>query len=406
MADNHAAKYSLISRYLHWLIAGLIVAQYVLAELAEIAAETEQRLQQLALLANHKSVGMTILALAILRLLWRMFNSPPALPAAMPRWQVRTSGAVHWLLYLLLFALPLSGWLMSSAKSYSVSWFNLIALPDLVLANSSLAEQLEDLHELLAKLLFVVALLHILAALKHWLLDKDGVLQRMATWPGITLMLVALGWAVVQLGFNVTSRTDSGVALTEKSSAGYTAENAEESSDDTAGAALDSTLPRWNINYQQSSIEFSGDQAGAPFDGRWQQWEADIAFAEALLDESYFDVRIQVESVSTGDEERDAYIVGEDFFDQPRFATARYTAKEFRRDGEQFIAAGELRMKGVSRPTSLEFSVQESAGEQVLVGTAQIDRLAWNIGVGDWSDTDWVGQFVEVNVRVVAKLAE
>jgi cytochrome b561 len=132
MTATPAARYSALARYLHWAVAGLIVLQFVLAQWAEHAQETGRDLHALALLANHKSVGMTVLMLGVARLLWRWRRPPPPLPDAMGRWQVRAAHAGHGLLYGLLFALPITGWLTSSASAYSVSWFNLFTFPDLV----------------------------------------------------------------------------------------------------------------------------------------------------------------------------------------------------------------------------------------------------------------------------------
>lgn len=165
---------------LHWLVAALIVGQFVLAEWAEGLPLGIEKLQ---VLANHKSFGITILALAVLRLVWRLVARPPALPSSVPRWQQRASAATHWALYGLIFALPLSGWAFSSAANFPVSWFNLFELPNLVAPDEQLAEQIEDVHELLGKVLFVLALVHVAAALKHQFMDRDGVLLRMLPWP-------------------------------------------------------------------------------------------------------------------------------------------------------------------------------------------------------------------------------
>jgi len=164
---------------LHWLVAGLVVVQFVLANLAERAEDADDAVRELALFANHRSVGITILALVIIRLLWRWRNPAPRLPETMPRWQLTASKISHWSLYGILLVMPISGWLMSSAAEVSVSWFNVVQLPDFVAPNHDLHEIFEEIHELLATLLFVIASLHILAALKHGLFDKDGVLQRM-----------------------------------------------------------------------------------------------------------------------------------------------------------------------------------------------------------------------------------
>jgi cytochrome b561 len=167
-----------VAQTLHWVIVGLLIVQVALGK---IAHELPVGLDKLALLARHKSVGITILGLAVIRLAWRWIDRPPPLPP-MPRWQHLAAHLNHWTLYALLFAMPLSGWMMSSASNYPVSWFGLVQLPDLVAPNRSLKEQLEEVHELLAIILIALALLHVAAALKHQYFDRDGLLFRMLPW--------------------------------------------------------------------------------------------------------------------------------------------------------------------------------------------------------------------------------
>ena len=180
MNSAHSNKgYTSTAKLLHWLVAGLVVVQFVLANLGERAEDADDLVRELALFANHRSVGITILTLIIIRLLWRWRNPAPRLPETVPRWQVIASRVSHYSLYGILLAMPVSGWLMSSAGEDSVTWFNLVQLPDFVAPNHDVHEFFEGVHKLLAKLLFVIASLHIFAALKHGFFDKDGVLQRM-----------------------------------------------------------------------------------------------------------------------------------------------------------------------------------------------------------------------------------
>ena len=169
-------RYDGFAQLLHWVIAGLIVTQFVLADLAEDAPST---MQKLAMFTRHKSFGMTVLMLAAVRLMWRLANPPPALPAGMKNYERTLAKLTHALFYVLLFAMPLSGWLMSSARGFTVSWFGLFSWPNLIAKNQENFELLKDVHETLATTLFVVAILHILAALKHHFWEKDDVLKRM-----------------------------------------------------------------------------------------------------------------------------------------------------------------------------------------------------------------------------------
>lgn len=392
-------RYNAVARFFHWLVAGLIVSQYILAKLAERAEEQDRIVAQLGLLANHKSVGITILALAMLRLTWRLTHSPPKLPRDMPRWQHAISGLVHWVIYGLIFALPISGWLMSSAKSYSVSVFNLFVLPDFVAANEALANNLLNIHELLGKALFVVAVLHILAAFKHLFIDKDGVMQRMAGWGGVALFAVCVVVVISQFGI---LKTKAPAAQKDQITAQQPGQiNVVAETTEASQKAKASNLPSWQIDYANSYIKFSGDQAGASFTGQWQAWQADIRFSGTNLGASQFDVTIDIASVASGDAERDGYIVGEDFFNQEQYAQASFVASEFTKQEGGYTTIGQLTMKNTTKPAEFNFTISETAQGNELVGRARLDRLAWNIGTGDWADTSWVGQFVDVEVKVV-----
>lgn len=169
-------RYSAVAQAFHWIIAALVVTQFVLANLAD---DLPIGVHKLALLARHKSFGMTVLMLAILRLLWRLKNPPPALPSGMSPLERILARATHIAFYVLLFAMPLTGWLMSSAKNYSVSWFGLFTWPNLIAKNENAFELLRSTHDILSGVLFTIAILHILAALKHHFWNKDDVLLRM-----------------------------------------------------------------------------------------------------------------------------------------------------------------------------------------------------------------------------------
>ena len=170
------ARYGAVAQLFHWVIAALVVTQFVLANLAE---DLPIGVHKLALLARHKSFGMTVLMLAILRVLWRLKNPPPELPPGMKPVERMLARATHIAFYVLLFAMPVTGWLMSSAKNYSVSWFGLFTWPNLIGKNAAAFEALRTTHDILSNVLFGIAVLHILAALKHHFWHKDDVLLRM-----------------------------------------------------------------------------------------------------------------------------------------------------------------------------------------------------------------------------------
>jgi cytochrome b561 len=173
---NDLSRYGIIAQLFHWAIVALVITQFVLASKADALP---RGVAKLAVLAQHKSVGITILVLAALRLTWRAFNVVPGIPPSTPPWQHVAARASHFLLYALLLFVPLLGWFMSSARNFPVSWFGLVTLPDFIQPSERAFEGLHAAHVLMARLLAIVAIIHAAAALKHHFIDRDNVLRRM-----------------------------------------------------------------------------------------------------------------------------------------------------------------------------------------------------------------------------------
>ena len=177
-----SARYGAIAIVFHWLLALAIIGAFGVGLYMTGLPFSPARLK---LYNWHKWAGVTILALSAARLLWRLANRPPALPAhieaGMPAWQRSAHHGTHFLLYLFFFAVPLSGWAYSSAAGFPIVWFGVLPLPDFVSPDKQLAEGLKALHHYTAYALGALVVLHVAAALKHQFVDRDGLLTRM--WP-------------------------------------------------------------------------------------------------------------------------------------------------------------------------------------------------------------------------------
>jgi cytochrome b561 len=173
---NTTRRWGILAQTLHWLVVALVITQFVLGR---ISAGLPLGMEKLAVLARHKSVGITILGLAILRLLWRWMNPTPELPNTLKPYERVLAKGTHFGLYVLMFAMPITGWIMSSARNFPVSWFGLVQLPDFVAPNRPLYDAMHQTHGVLAWILGLTALLHAAAALKHHFFLKDDVLRRM-----------------------------------------------------------------------------------------------------------------------------------------------------------------------------------------------------------------------------------
>lgn len=173
---SRALRYSTPAIALHWLIALLI---FVAFPLGVYMHELPLSPDKLKLYSYHKWIGITVLLLAAIRVSWRMTHTPPPLPPGMAAWQRHASTAVHGLLYLLMIAIPVSGWLMSSAKGFQTVWFGVLPLPDLLEKNRELGDLLAGVHQALNFTLLGLVILHVGAALQHHFIERQPFLQRM-----------------------------------------------------------------------------------------------------------------------------------------------------------------------------------------------------------------------------------
>lgn len=172
---NSANRFGAIAGMLHWTIVAGVIAQYFLAEAAE---ESKTQTGILDATSLHRSIGFTILFLAIVRLVWRFIDPPPRWPPAMGSTARLIAKATHALFYALLVAVPLTGWAVTSAEGDPLSVFGLFAMPSLPVGEA-LEHTLEEAHEVLFNILAALALVHVVAALKHQFVDRDGLMGRM-----------------------------------------------------------------------------------------------------------------------------------------------------------------------------------------------------------------------------------
>lgn len=185
---NTQTAWGLPARLIHWVMAFMILAMLIFGT---IMAGTNDLIAKFEMVQTHKSMGFTVFTLAIIRVLWRWMSlATPQLPDTMPRWQVAASHASHHLLYILIIAIPLSGWLMvtssplNDADAYPMQVKNMVwglfEMPDLFATGSeALSKTFSWAHWGLTRLLMLILAVHVLAALKHQFVDRDGLLMRM-----------------------------------------------------------------------------------------------------------------------------------------------------------------------------------------------------------------------------------
>jgi cytochrome b561 len=178
-AAEEVPRYTAISIALHWLLAIAIIGMLGVGVWMTGLKTSPTKIE---VYSWHKWVGLTVLALAALRLIWRAYNPPPLYAESVPVWQLRVATHTHRLMYLLMFAMPLTGWLQNSAAGFPLTWFGLFKVPALVARDKQAFALWQQVHEWLSWALMALVLLHVLAALKHHFMDRDDTLKRMLPW--------------------------------------------------------------------------------------------------------------------------------------------------------------------------------------------------------------------------------
>jgi len=175
--SKETQRYSGPAIALHWIIALLMVCGFYLGWImTDIPGFTPTKLRYVSW---HKWIGVTVFMLAVVRLIWRSAHQPPPLQVTVPTWQKIAADATHWLLYVLMFIIPLTGYLFSSASGVEVVYLGVLPLPTIIGPDVGLKGLLRIAHIVLNYILLALVAMHVLAALKHQLVDRDGLLARM-----------------------------------------------------------------------------------------------------------------------------------------------------------------------------------------------------------------------------------
>lgn len=402
------ARYSLGAILLHWLIAAALAFQIVFAD----SLEGPRGPDLFARFQLHKSVGITILLLSVLRVGWRLVAPRPS-PVAGPKWAMTLSGLVHFGFYVVMIGAPLTGWILVSTSDIKVDTllFGSIPWPHLPVPQW-IGEPSEEIHEILPKVGIALFVLHVAGALRHQYLLGTPILARMLPGGhGKAVGAVGLAAAIiigaVVLGKiadpNAARAAPEATAKVEAEPVAATAPvsqapvsqataaegpAAEEPALEEPVEPEEASEPR---NWAQSPggrLNFTAQWNGEPVNGSFGKWSSTILFAPDALEASRVDVSIDLASVDTGDSQRDGTLTDSDFFDTSRFATATYRATRFKAlGGDRYRADGMLTLRGTSRPVPLAFTLTITGNTARARGTATIDRTRFGVGQGDFAST-------------------
>lgn len=358
---NTENRFGWAAKGFHWLTAATIVAMFAIAWRMTALPVGLAKLQAYGW---HKSLGLAILAVTVLRLLWRLANPQPRFLGS-GNWQRRASTVAHWLLYACLIAMPVLGWLMSAAANTPVNLFELVVLPNPIAPDRDLAHLFEEAHGTLAYGLLALVALHGAAALKHHFRDGDATLRRMLA---IAVLLILV---------------DAG----------------------SAGAVPAEQPAPWHADPSRSRIAFTFTQLGTPIEGVFRDYAVDIQFNP---DGPAGEVRVVIDTASldTGDDDRDEQARAAEFFAVDSFPEAVFEAREIHGWSQQYRAVGALTLKGHTKPITLPFTLTIDGRTAHAEGSLVVSRQDFAIGTGEWATNMAVGDEVTIAISVTATRAE
>ncbi|MBL8548493.1 MAG: cytochrome b/b6 domain-containing protein [Hyphomonadaceae bacterium] len=453
MSETSASRYSAVAIVLHWAIATAIIGNILIGWwMGDALKEPASQAQAIAAFQLHKSIGLSVLLLSLVRLGWRLGHPVPPLPAHMPAWERIAASGVHWIFYGLMIGLPLSGWLYVSTGwsaptdrplEVPTLYFGLFQVPHLFglehaaeATRRAVSHAALLTHENFARaVIYVLLPLHVLGALKHHFKDRDDVLTRMI--PGlkaasgeagprdpkralaIGVGLGAVVVAAIAIVAALVSTPASAPAVAQAPEPPAAAQGAVEEKvaapveAEAAAAAPAPSVPAqagppaaWAVNSAQSEIAFTGVHAGVNFRGRFARWRADIRFDPDNLAQSSAAVTVETGSAADGVPLHDQSMPTREWFDVANHPTATFRATRFRRGaGGAYTATGTLTLKGKDIPITLPFTLTIAGNTATMSGRASIDRAAADLGMASDPDAEYVSQAIGVEVRVVATRA-
>lgn len=407
---NSENRYGGVSRGLHWLMALIILCLLGVGFYMGEMALSPLKLQVYTL---HKSFGMIVLGLGVIRLIWRVAKPVPAHLPSHASWEVFLAKTIHAVFYCSFLVMPLSGWAMSSAAEYSNSFFWLFEFPPLTGKNEQVFELMEAVHEVSAFILLTGIGLHIAGALKHWLIDRDETLGRMGANPVLVVLGLALLSVPVVLASGDLFEEEGGHEHHHEHGGAKTVQaGGQEQTHEMHDGVIapdEHGAQKWVADPAASTVDFSFTQYGQTVNGSFKDWSADIRFDPQDLEHSKVQVKIDVASIETGSSDRDEQARSESWFDAAAYPAAEFKSESFeKQDANHFVVHGDLSLRGVKMPLSFPFAVtfsEKGPGVKTaeMDGTLTLDRLAFGIGQGEWKSTEAIGGAVDVHVRVSAQ---
>lgn len=388
-----ATAFSTKTKIFHWLTALLIFSIIPLGILASDAPfETDAQIATKTLLFSlHKTLGVAVFLVALARIAYALTQTKPAPLHPERRVETLLAEVVHWLLYISLVLVPLTGWIHhSSAAAAAPIWIPFASQLPFIPVNPTVSDFFGGLHWVWSKVMIVSILLHVAGALKHHVIDKDATLRRM--WFGHN------AYTARAQGVHRKSAVIAGLIYIGVASAGAAAGVLSSQSTIPNDTALAEVSSDWVV--QDGTISIAVAQFGNEVKGEFTDWTSQISFdqdAGPVVGEVV--TTINIGSLALGSVTAQA--MGPDFFDQSVFPTAVFKAQLIRNEGRYF-AEGTLSIKDKTMPVSFPFDLGITDGVAQMSGTVQLDRR--DFGIADaMADESNLGFTVVVSLMLTAK---
>ncbi len=370
---NTATRYGSVTRSFHWLTALLIMTLIPVAMIAhELPHDISEQLARKAWLYSlHKTLGVGVFFVALLRIIWALSQPKPASLHPDRKMENFLAETAHWLLYGSLVLAPMSGWIHHAATSgFAPIWWPLGQSLPLVAKSKSVSALFGGLHWVFGKVMIVSLLLHIAGAFKHYFIDKDATLRRMLNGAPDLRDLDATRHGYVSL---IATFAIWGIVLTGAGFAGFYAPKAGA----TDAAALSDVTSDWTV--EQGTVAIGVTQFGSTVEGSFTDWTANISFDPTIQGgtSGQVEVVIAIGSLTLGSVTDQA--MGPDFFDASQFETATFNADVITNiDG--FVAQGTLTIKDVTIPVTMPFRLSLNEGEANVKAQLMLNRMDFGIG--------------------------
>ncbi len=397
LQHKESQRYALFAILLHWItVASLVLIAAIGWYMSQLpdGAPGQESLYQL-----HKSLGITVLFLTIARIVWRLMNPPPPLPSDLSRVEKFLASFVHAGFYVLLFVIPLSGWVyVSTATDFQVPTvlYGIISWPHLPLINNSNVDSIntiaESAHSALVWATVALLILHVAGAVKHQFSGEEGVLHRMLIARKFPISLRNVAIAIVLPFFIFVSITLCSNHLTR-----------------TGDALQEPALPNtgnYVIDYDNSEIRFSGVHDGNNFSGIFENWSANINFHMFEPDQSHVTVNLQSASVKTGSRLYDEALTSSEWFDSANYPTIMVTVDEFSDFAGHFFSQATLTIKDRQVTVPFDFELSQIVEKTQMEGQAILSRESLDLGQVSDPDNEWVSDQIIVDVKVLATQKE